>query len=65
MVGPQVAELIALGVMAMEFGASSEDIALTMFAHPSLSESFHEAALSVLGRPLHVAQRAAKAARSA
>lgn len=56
MVGPQCAELIALGVMAMEFGASSEDIALTMFAHPSLSESFHEAALSVLGRPLHVAK---------
>jgi hypothetical protein len=27
-----------------------------MFAHPSLSESFHEAALSVLGRPLHVAK---------
>lgn len=56
MVGPQCAELIALGVMAMEFGASSEDIALTMFAHPSLSEAFHEAALSVLGRPLHVAK---------
>jgi dihydrolipoamide dehydrogenase len=56
MVGPQCSELIALGVMAMEFGASSEDIALTMFAHPSLSESFHEAALSVLGRPLHVAR---------
>ncbi|OGI61535.1 MAG: dihydrolipoyl dehydrogenase [Candidatus Muproteobacteria bacterium RBG_16_60_9] len=56
MLGPQCAELIALGVMAMEFGASSEDIALTMFAHPSLSESFHEAALSVLGRPLHIAR---------
>ena len=56
MIGPQCSELIALGVMAMEFGASSEDIALTMFAHPSLSESFHEAALSVLGRPLHVAR---------
>jgi dihydrolipoyl dehydrogenase len=58
MVGPQCAELIALGVMAMEFGASSEDIALTMFAHPSLSEVFHEAALSVLGRPLHIARAA-------
>ncbi|MBI3897519.1 MAG: dihydrolipoyl dehydrogenase [Gammaproteobacteria bacterium] len=65
MVGPQVAELIALGVMAMEFGASSEDIAMTMFAHPTLSESFHEAALSVLGRPLHVAQRVARTARTA
>jgi dihydrolipoamide dehydrogenase len=67
MIGPQCAELIALGVMAMEFGASSEDIALTMFAHPSLSETFHEAALSVLGRPLHVARppRAARAAAKA
>jgi dihydrolipoamide dehydrogenase len=64
MIGPQCSELIALGVMAMEFGASSEDIALTMFAHPSLSESFHEAALAVLGRPLHVA-KAARAARLA
>lgn len=67
MIGPQCAELIALGVMAMEFGASSEDIALTMFAHPSLSESFHEAALAVLGRPLHVARppRPARAAGGA
>lgn len=67
MIGPQCAELIALGVMAMEFGASSEDIALTMFAHPTLSESFHEAALSVLGRPLHIARppRAARAAARA
>ncbi|MFL6624062.1 MAG: dihydrolipoyl dehydrogenase [Sulfurifustis sp.] len=64
MIGPQCAELIALGVMAMEFGASSEDIALTMFAHPSLSESFHESALSVLGRPLHIA-KAARPARAA
>lgn len=64
MIGPQCSELIALGVMAMEFGASSEDIALTMFAHPSLSESFHETALSVLGRPLHIA-RPARPARTA
>jgi dihydrolipoamide dehydrogenase len=65
MVGPQVAELIGLGVMAMEFGATSEDVALTVFAHPSLSESFHESALSVLGRPLHVAQRAARGTKTA
>lgn len=64
MIGPQCAELIALGVTAMEFGASSEDIALTMFAHPTLSESFHEAALSVLGRPIHIA-RPPRAARLA
>ena len=41
----------------MEFGASAEDIALTMFPHPTLSEALHEAALAVHGRAIHVAQR--------
>ena len=60
-IGPQASELIAQAVIAMEMGASSEDIALTMFAHPTLAESFHEAALAVQGRAIHVAQkRAAK-----
>lgn len=56
MIGPGVSELISNAVIAMEFGASSEDIAVTMFAHPTLSEAFHEAALSVSGRAIHVAQ---------
>jgi dihydrolipoamide dehydrogenase len=56
MVGPQCAELIATGVMAMEFQATAEDIMLTMFAHPTLSEAVHEAALAVDGRPLHMAR---------
>ena len=56
MIGPQCAELVATGVMAMEFQATWEDIALTMFAHPTLSEAVHEAALAVDGRPLHVAR---------
>jgi dihydrolipoamide dehydrogenase len=55
-IGPQCAELIATGVMAMEFQATWEDIVLTMFAHPTLSEAVHEAALAVDGRPLHVAR---------
>jgi len=55
-IGPQCAELIACGVMALEFQATSEDIMLTMFAHPTLSEAVHEAALAVDGRPLHVAR---------
>ena len=60
-IGPQASELIAQAVIAMEMGASSEDIALTMFAHPTLTESFHEAALAVQGRAIHIAQkRAAK-----
>ena len=53
MTGPQCSELIGQAVMAMELGASSEDIALTIFAHPTLSEAFHEAALSVDNRAIH------------
>ncbi len=56
-IGSQASEMIAQAVIAMELGASSEDIALTMFAHPTFSEAFHEAALSVSGNALHIAQR--------
>lgn len=54
--GPQASELIAEAVIAMEFAASSEDLALTIFAHPSLSEAVHEAALAVQGRAIHIAR---------
>ncbi len=57
MIGPYVSELIAEMVLAMEFQASSEDIARTMHAHPSLSEVVHEAALAVDGRPIHFVAR--------
>jgi dihydrolipoamide dehydrogenase len=57
MVGPACSELIAEAVIAMEFGASSEDIGLTTFAHPSLSEVFHEAALDVNGLAIHTAKK--------
>ncbi len=57
MIGPYVSELIAEMVLAMEYGASSEDIARTMHAHPSLSEVVHEAALAVDGRPIHFVAR--------
>ena len=40
--------------MAMEFGASSEDIARTCHAHPTLSEAVKEAALAVDKRPIHM-----------
>ena len=53
-VGPIVSELIAEGVMAMEFGASSEDIARICHAHPTLSEATKEAALAVDKRPLNM-----------
>lgn len=56
-IGPSASELIAQAVIAMEFGSSSEDLGLTMFAHPTLSESMHEAALAVNGNAIHVANR--------
>ena len=56
MVGPMCSELIAAAGLAMSFGASSEDIMLTMFAHPTLAEALHESALAVAGRAIHLAQ---------
>ena len=53
-IGPHAGELIAAATAAMTFGASSEDIALTVHAHPTLSEVVKEAALAVDGRPLHI-----------
>ncbi|OGI41207.1 MAG: dihydrolipoyl dehydrogenase [Candidatus Muproteobacteria bacterium RBG_16_62_13] len=53
-IGPQASELISGAVLAMAFGASSEDLALTVFAHPTLAEAMHEAALAVHGRALHI-----------
>ncbi len=58
--GPQASEMIAQAVIAMEMGASSEDIGMTMFAHPTLSEAVHEAALAVNGNAVHIVQRKAK-----
>ena len=52
-IGPLVSELIAEGVVAMEFGASSEDIARICHAHPSLSEATKEAALAVDKRSIN------------
>ena len=54
MIGPMVSELIAEAADAMEFGASSEDIARICHAHPTLSEATKEAALAVLGRTLNL-----------
>lgn len=51
--GPNASELISEAVLAMEYSASTEDIARTIHAHPTLSEVMHEAALSVDGRSLH------------
>ena len=53
-IGPMASELIAEAVVAMSFGASSEDIALICHAHPSLSEAMKEAALAVDKRTLNL-----------
>ena len=52
-IGSHAGEMIAQIAIAMEFGASSEDIARTCHAHPTFSEAIKEAALSVDKRPIH------------
>lgn len=51
--GPRAGDLIAEAATAMAFGASSEDVARTCHAHPTLPEAFREAALAVSGRAIH------------
>ena len=53
MIGPHVGTMIAEAALAMEFGASSEDIARTCHAHPTHTEAIKEAALAVDKRPIH------------
>ncbi len=53
-IGPEAGTLISEAVIAMEFAASSEDIARTCHAHPTLEEAVKEAALAVSGRPVHM-----------
>jgi dihydrolipoamide dehydrogenase len=53
-IGPDAGTLIAELALAMEFGASAEDVARTCHAHPSLNEAVKEAALAVAGRALHI-----------
>ena len=54
MIGPNVSELISEVVLAFEYRGSSEDIGITVHAHPTLSEATKEAALGVLGRAVQI-----------
>jgi len=54
-IGARAGDLIAEAATAMEFGASSEDIARTCHAHPTMAEAIHEAALAVDDRAIHTA----------
>lgn len=56
-VGPSAADLVQQVAIAMEFGSSAEDIGMTVFGHPTLSETVHEAALAVNGHAIHIANR--------
>ena len=58
--GQHAGELVAQAVTSLEFMASSEDIALMTFAHPTLSEAVHEAALAVDGHAIHMVNRKKK-----
>ncbi len=53
MVGPGAGEMIAEGVLAIEMGATARDIADSIHAHPTLSETLMEAAEGILGQPTH------------
>ncbi|KAI5834011.1 dihydrolipoyl dehydrogenase [Schizophyllum commune Tattone D] len=52
-IGPNAGEQIAEGVLAMEYGASSEDVARTCHAHPTLSEAFKEACMAAHAKAIH------------
>ena len=56
-IGPSAGDLVQQVVIAMEFGSSAEDLGMMVFAHPSLSEAVHEAALGVNGHAIHKANR--------
>ncbi len=53
-IGPMAGDLLQEAVVALEFGASAEDLARTVHSHPALGETVKEAALAALGRPIHV-----------
>ena len=55
--GPSAADIVQQGVVAMEFGASAEDLGLTIFSHPTVSEALHEAAMAVNGKAIHIGNR--------
>ena len=55
--GPAAAEIVQQALISMEFSASAEDIALTMFSHPTVSEAFHEAALASNNQAIHIGNK--------
>lgn len=60
MVGPYVSEVLQSVVVALEFGATTADLQLTMHGHPTLAEALHEAYLAVDGRAIHAVNKKKK-----
>lgn len=52
-IGPNAGEMIAEATLAIEYGASSEDVARTCHAHPTLAEAFKEGAMAAYSQPIH------------
>ena len=52
-IGPNAGEMLASGVLAMEYGATAQDVARTCHAHPTLSEAFKEACMAAYDKPIH------------
>lgn len=52
-IGPNAGEMINEAVLAVEYGASAEDIGRTSHAHPTLSEAFKEAAMAAFDKPIN------------
>lgn len=52
--GPNAGEMIGECVLAMEYGAATEDIARTCHGHPTLSEAIKEAAMATYDKPIHI-----------
>jgi len=52
-IGSNAGEMIAEAVLAMEYGASAEDVARTCHAHPTLSEAVKEACMAAYDKPVH------------
>ncbi|MEZ5963980.1 MAG: dihydrolipoyl dehydrogenase [Planctomycetota bacterium] len=63
MIGPEVTELIAEAALAIELGATTEDLAMTIHAHPTLPETIMEAAEAVHGKAVHIFQPPKAAAK--
>ena len=59
-VGPSAADLVQQVAIAMEFGSTAEDIGMTVFGHPTLSEAVREAALAANGHAIHIGNRRAR-----